>query len=171
MTFRLDSLGLQSTLFMELDIHLPHLPFQPSKLVAALRANPQSVTGPGCAGVQPSQSLCSHFLFKFLLLSYLQWTFPSTDYLPFSNPTNISFSFFFWQMGPKMHRSMQKEWATVHSIKKLRSCTATEQIIETRAWVESKGHCLWPLHSSLHDNSHAKIWQQNLCFSHPHTHL
>lgn len=53
--------------------------------------------GPALCWVQPSQSLRSRFLFKFLLLSYLQWTFSQApDYLPFSNPTNISFSIFFF---------------------------------------------------------------------------
>lgn len=128
--------------------------------------------GPALCWVQPSQSLLSRFLFKFLLLSYLQWTFSQApDYLPFSNPTNISFSIFFLTDGSQRHKSMQKRMEpTVHFYHKAQKLYCHW----ANNWNENLG---WKPRVTVYDpyiphymtTLMQKSWQQNLCFSHPYT--
>lgn len=111
-----------------------------ANLLAPLGANPQSVTGPSTVlSPAPSIPLLS---FPFLISSSFLFAvdfYPSTR-LPALLKLNKYFFQYFLTDVPKGASLCRKEWSPQFiSIKKFRSCTASEQIIEMRAWGESQG--------------------------------
>ena len=172
MTFRLDTRGLQSTLFMELDIHLlPHPPFQPSKLVgSSWSKSTVSYWAQHCAESSPVNLFALVSFFNFQFFPICSGLLPKHQTACPSQTQQILLSGFFDRCSQRC-KSMQKRIEpTVHFYQKVQKLYC----LWANNWNEGLG---WKPRVTIYDLyiSHymttlmQNSWQQNLCFSHPYT--